>query len=154
MNSNQSQKSCRKYKSENGQTGTSDHIRDGIRCLGVVSIPCRPATLDASTISGSGKRYEPLSRSVCRERLNDWYETYQTACGSKEGCMAKPDYCNDQKICGKLLVNKTVKTLVISTCLSVNCLELKTDRMSKRICISNQQRDINTICKWRWNITT
>jgi hypothetical protein len=37
--SNQSQKSYRKYKSENGRTRTSEYIRGGIRCHGGVSIP-------------------------------------------------------------------------------------------------------------------
>ena len=41
-NSNQSQKSYWKYKSENGRTWTSEYIRCGIRCHGEVSIPCRP----------------------------------------------------------------------------------------------------------------
>jgi hypothetical protein len=39
---NQSHKSYRKYKSENGRTRTSEYIRGRIRCHGVVSIPCRP----------------------------------------------------------------------------------------------------------------
>jgi hypothetical protein len=34
-------KSCRKYKSENGRTRTSEYIKGGIRCLGGVSITCR-----------------------------------------------------------------------------------------------------------------
>jgi tRNA splicing ligase len=38
--SNQSSKSKRKYKSENGRTRTSEYIRGGIRCHGRVSIPC------------------------------------------------------------------------------------------------------------------
>jgi hypothetical protein len=38
--SNQSHKSKRKYKSENGRTRTSKYIRGGIRCHGGVSIPC------------------------------------------------------------------------------------------------------------------
>jgi hypothetical protein len=70
---------------------------------------------------------------VCQERLSDWYETYQTACGPKEGCMGKHDICNDLKICGELSVNETVETPVISTSLSVDCLELKTDHMSNKL---------------------
>jgi hypothetical protein len=38
--SNQSRKSKRIYKSENGRTRTSEYIRGGIRCHGGVSIPC------------------------------------------------------------------------------------------------------------------
>jgi hypothetical protein len=37
--SNQSHKSYRKYKSENGRTRTSEYIRGGIRCHGGVNIP-------------------------------------------------------------------------------------------------------------------
>jgi hypothetical protein len=40
--SNQSHKSYRKHKSENGRTRTSEYIRGGIRCHGGVSIPCWP----------------------------------------------------------------------------------------------------------------
>jgi hypothetical protein len=70
---------------------------------------------------------------VYQEWLNDWYETYSTACDPKEGCMDKQARCNDRKICGKLHINETVETPVISTCLSVDCLELKTDRMSNKL---------------------
>jgi hypothetical protein len=38
--SNQSHKSYRKCKSENGRTRTSEFIRGGIRCHGGASIPC------------------------------------------------------------------------------------------------------------------
>jgi hypothetical protein len=38
--SNQSHKSYRKYKSENGRTRTSEYIRGGIKCHRGVSIPC------------------------------------------------------------------------------------------------------------------
>jgi hypothetical protein len=40
---------------------------------------------------------------------------------------------NDQNIFRKLLVNETVETPVISTCMSVECLELKTYRMSNKL---------------------
>jgi hypothetical protein len=39
-NSNQSHKSYRKFKSENGPTRISEYSRGGIRCHGGVSIPC------------------------------------------------------------------------------------------------------------------
>jgi hypothetical protein len=42
-----------------GQTLTPRYTRGGIRCLGRVSISCRPAASAVSTISRSGKRYEP-----------------------------------------------------------------------------------------------
>jgi hypothetical protein len=48
-NSNQSQNTYRKYKSENGRTRTSEHIRGGIRCHGGVSIPCWEFTLQMNT---------------------------------------------------------------------------------------------------------
>jgi 3-dehydroquinate dehydratase len=47
--------------------------------------------------------------------------------------MGKLDRCNDCKICGQLPVNETVETPVKSTSLSVDCLELKTDRMSNKL---------------------
>ena len=71
---------------------------------------------------------------MCQEQLNDWCEKYQTACGPTKGCMGKQDFfCNNHKICGKLPVNKNVETPVISACLSVDCLELKTDRMLNKL---------------------
>jgi hypothetical protein len=68
-NINQSHKTYRKHKSENGRTRTSEYIRGGITCLGGVSIPCRRFTTGVSPISRLIKRYEPLSNSVCLERL-------------------------------------------------------------------------------------
>jgi hypothetical protein len=63
----------------------------------------------------------------------DWYETHQTAFGLKEGCIDKLNRCKDRKICGKLPVSETVKTLVKSI-LSADCLELKhTNRMSNKV---------------------
>jgi hypothetical protein len=50
-NSIQSHKSYRKNKSENGRTWTSEYIRGGIRCLGGISIPCRPVTPAVSHFS-------------------------------------------------------------------------------------------------------
>jgi hypothetical protein len=51
--SNQSRKSKRKYKSENGRTlwRTSEYIRGGIKCHGGVSIPCRPVASAVRPIS-------------------------------------------------------------------------------------------------------
>jgi hypothetical protein len=73
------------------------------------------------------------SQDQCQERLNYWYGTYQTACDPKKGCMVKYDRCNDHNICGKLPVSETFEILVTSTFLSVDCLELKTDRMSSKL---------------------
>jgi hypothetical protein len=70
---------------------------------------------------------------VYQERLNDWYETYQTTFGLEEGCIDKLHRCNDRNICGKLPLNETVETPVTSTCVSLDCLELKTDRMSNKL---------------------
>jgi hypothetical protein len=41
--------------------------------------------------------------------------------------------CNDRKYCRKLLVNETVEIPVTPTCLPVDCLEQKTDRMSNKL---------------------
>jgi hypothetical protein len=56
-NSNQSHKSYRKYKSENGRivTRTSEYIRGEIRCHGGESTHCWPATPAVSLISRLGK---------------------------------------------------------------------------------------------------
>jgi hypothetical protein len=70
---------------------------------------------------------------VYQERLNDWYETHQTTFALEDVCISKLDRCNDCKICGKLPVDENVETPVTSTCLSANCLELKTDRMSNKL---------------------
>jgi hypothetical protein len=71
---------------------------------------------------------------VYQEWLNDWHKTYQTAFnGLKEGCIGKLDCCNDCKICGKLPVIETVETPVTSTCLSADCLDLQTDRMTNKL---------------------
>jgi hypothetical protein len=70
---------------------------------------------------------------VCHERLFDWYETHLTAFGPKGGCIGKLDRCDDRKICEKLPVNETVETPLTSTCLSVDCVELQTDRMSNKL---------------------
>jgi hypothetical protein len=47
--------------------------------------------------------------------------------------MGKLHRCNNHNICAKLPVNEMVETSVISTCLLVDCLELKTDRMLSTI---------------------
>jgi hypothetical protein len=61
---------------------------------------------------------------VYQKRLNDWYETHQTAFGPTKGCIGKLDRCSDYKTCGKLLVNETVETLVTSTFLSADYIVL------------------------------
>jgi hypothetical protein len=65
-----------------------------------------------------------------QERLNDCYDTYQTACGPKKGCMGKYDIVVTTI---QLSVNETVETSVTSICLPADSLELKTDRMSNRL---------------------
>jgi hypothetical protein len=70
---------------------------------------------------------------VYQKRLNDWYETHQTAFGQKKGCIGKLDPCNDHKTCGKLPVKETVEASVTSTFLSADYLELKTNRMLNKL---------------------
>jgi hypothetical protein len=86
-NSHQSHKSCRKYKSENGQTRTFRYTRGLIRCRGGVSIPCRLVTPIVNPIARSGKN----SRNQCQEQAKNWHETHQTAFSLMEGCTAKLD---------------------------------------------------------------
>jgi hypothetical protein len=70
---------------------------------------------------------------VCQEGLNKLYGTHQTAFGLMEGYTGKLNRFNDSEICGKLPLNETVVTPVPSTCLSADCLELNTDRMSNKL---------------------
>jgi hypothetical protein len=67
---------------------------------------------------------------MCEERLNDWYETPCNMWLKEKGCMGKWYLCNDHEIFRKLPVKETVETPVTSSYLAVDCLELKTDRMS------------------------
>jgi hypothetical protein len=84
-----------------GQTRTSGYTKGGFRCLGGVSIPCRPVTTAVSPVSKSGN-----GKNRNQEWLNDWYETHQTVFGPKESCIGKLDRCNDRKIYKKLPVNE------------------------------------------------
>jgi hypothetical protein len=68
-----------------------------------------------------------------QEHLNDWYQTHQIRFGLKEVRVGKLNRCNDLKICGKLVVIETLETPLTPACLSIDCLELKTDRMSNKL---------------------
>jgi hypothetical protein len=68
-----------------------------------------------------------------QERLNNWYEIHHTTFGRQEICIGKLERCNDRKICGKLPIIETVETPVTSTCLSADCLQLKTDHKSNKL---------------------
>jgi hypothetical protein len=74
--------------------------------------------------------------------------------GLKVGCIGKLDRCNDRKICGKLPVNKTAETPVTSTCLSANCLELKTDCMSYKLLHIVSAASYKHYMQVKWNIAT
>jgi hypothetical protein len=54
-----------------GLTRTPGYTRGGIRCLGGVSIPCRPVTVAVRPISLSSKRSNSCSESV-RKELPQW----------------------------------------------------------------------------------
>jgi hypothetical protein len=47
----------------------------------------------------------------------------------KHSCISKLDRCYDRKICK----NQTLETPVTSSYVSVECLELKTDRISNKL---------------------
>jgi hypothetical protein len=66
---------------------------------------------------------------VYQKLLNYWYETHQAAFSPKEGFTGGTDICNDHKNCEKLPVKETVETLVTSTFLSADYIELKTDHV-------------------------
>jgi hypothetical protein len=60
-------------------------------------------------------------------------EIHYTAFGLLEGCIGKLDRYNNHEICRILPVNETVEIPVTSTCLSVDCLKLKTDRIEQAL---------------------
>jgi hypothetical protein len=75
--SNQSHKSYRKSKSENGRTRTSEYIRGGIRCYGGVNIPCRPvapAVRPISNVKISSQNHVSLlgKRNNPCQNQSDW----------------------------------------------------------------------------------
>jgi hypothetical protein len=75
-NTRQSHKSCRKYKFDNGEN-TDLWIYQ--RRDQVSRRSKRPLSIGHTRLSpNSSKRYEPLSKSVYQEQLNDWYEPDQT----------------------------------------------------------------------------
>jgi hypothetical protein len=49
-----------------------------------------------------------------------------------EGGINKLDHYANRKLYGKLPVNESVETPMTSACFSVDCFELKTDRMSSK----------------------
>jgi hypothetical protein len=51
----------------------------------------------------------------------------------KKVAQANEIVIHNDHICGKLPEDETVETPVTSTCLLVDCLELKTDRMSNKL---------------------
>jgi hypothetical protein len=83
--------------------------------------------------SSSIERLEPTQDQCIKNGLRIGMKHYQTACGSKEGCNGKLDLCNDHKTCVNLPINETVETLATSSFLSVDYLELKTDRISNKL---------------------
>jgi hypothetical protein len=83
-------------------------------------------------MSRSGKWNNMLSKSLCQERRNIWYETHQTTVDLMEGCSSKLDHM-DSAICGMLSVKETVENRVSSACLSVACFDLKTDHTHKTL---------------------
>jgi hypothetical protein len=57
----------------------------------------------------------------------------QLTTSAKKGCMGKYGCCNDHKLYRKVHANETIESSVTSTCLSVDCHELKTDCMSNKL---------------------
>jgi hypothetical protein len=98
---------------------TSDNTRGRIRCLGGVSIPCRPVAPAVNQVPLSWMRSYPLSKSVCHVRSNYWNEKCQTTYGSRKVCNYELDHCNGHRICETPTSNETVEISVLSTCLSV-----------------------------------
>jgi hypothetical protein len=72
-NSNQSHKSYRKYKSENGRTRAFEYIRGGIRSHGGVSFPCQllaPAVRPISNVKFSSQNSVHIRNNACQNQSN------------------------------------------------------------------------------------
>jgi hypothetical protein len=80
-----------------GLTWTHGHTRGGIRCRGGVNIPCRLATPAVISLSDSGKRSNPQSKSVCQGRSNKWNEVQLAALSLMEGYTGTLDRYNDRR---------------------------------------------------------
>jgi hypothetical protein len=109
------------------------HTRVGIRCLGRVSFPCRPVTPACAQFLDHECSY-PLSKSVCQEQPNYWYEKYriESQISSIKVCNCRLDHCNGHRTCETLTSNETVDIPVAATCLSVVYPESKTDHRQIR----------------------
>ena len=137
-------------KEVNGLTRTPGHTGGGIRCLGGVSIPCRPVTPAVSPIPLSiiiMNAGLSSSKSVCQVRSNYWYEKCQTTYGSMKIRNYKLDHCNGHRACETLTSNETVEIPVTSTCLSVVYFDSKLIVCGASPCISNQLRDVYPVCR-------
>jgi hypothetical protein len=62
---------------------------------------------------------------MCQEQCNNWYETLQTVFDVMKRFTGKLDCYNNQNI---LTLNETIGTYVTSHCVSVSCVDLKTDQ--------------------------
>ena len=63
----------------------------------------------------------------------DVCETSLSAFDSMIGCRSKQDHDNNHRICEMLILNELDGTTASSTCLSVACLDLKTDYTQNKL---------------------
>jgi hypothetical protein len=82
------EKSYRKNKSKNGRTRTSEQSEVG---PGATENQVSPVDRSHPARAPFPDQANGMncSQDQCQERLNDSYETYQTACGLKKGYMGK-----------------------------------------------------------------
>jgi hypothetical protein len=69
---------------------------------------------------------------VSQEQSNNWHETHQTAIDRTGGYTGKFHRYNDRQFCRLLPIKEAVETHVTSDCLSIDCLEVKTDHMQNK----------------------
>jgi hypothetical protein len=116
-NSLLSYKPCRQCKPEENGTNLDLWIHQRwIRCLGGVSIPCRPVTPIVSPIFSSGEIVRIIIKISVSRTVNNWLKPHLKAFDLKQGCIDKLDCFNDRKICGKLFASETVETPMTSIC--------------------------------------
>ena len=107
------EKKCESVTLRVGQTRTPGHTKGGIWCLGGVSILYQPVSLAHCHVQVN----EEICHQVSVEkRLNNCYETHQTAFDPMTVHIGKLNHYNGHKICEMLPLNMTVETSATNTC--------------------------------------
>jgi hypothetical protein len=119
-----------------GQTQTSGYKRDGVKCRGDVSIPCRPITL--AEIYFQIRRNGTIhSKDQCVKDDLIIVRNTSDSIGLLGGCTGILNHNIDSKICGVEPVHEAVVNLLVNP-----LSRIKDDLCTTSSCISNQLRDI------------